>query len=96
MQEEVNIRRAPKLLPFGLTGAIIGVIAGVIVYFLIPNTESEGENALGLFIVYFGGTFAAFGVILAIVLDWITVRRTKKVIAERSEENPDEPDKVGK
>ena len=96
MQEEVNIRRAPKMFPFGLTGAVIGIILGVGVYFLIPNTDTQQENALGLFIVYFGGTFAAFGVILSIVLDWVTVRKTKKAIAERSEETPEDPDKVGK
>ena len=94
MQEEVNIRRAPKLLPFGLTGTVIGITLGVLAYFLVPNTDEAAENALGLFIVYGGGTFGAFGVIYAIVLDWITVRRTKMVIAERSEETPD--DEVGK
>jgi hypothetical protein len=93
MEEEVNIRRAPKLLPFGLTGALVGIILGVLVYLLVPNTESEGENALGLFIVYFGGTFAGLGVILAIVLDWLTVRRSNRAVAERSEETPDD-DKV--
>ena len=95
MEEEVNIRRAPKLLPFGLTGSVIGVILGVGVYFLIPNTDTSPENALGLFIVYGGGTFGAFGVIYAIILDWITVRKTKKVIAERSEQTADSEDKVG-
>ena len=94
MQEEVNIRRAPKLLPFGLTGTVIGIILGVLAYFLVPNTDTAPENALGLFIVYGGGTFGAFGVIYAIGLDWITVRKTTKVIAERSEETPDS-DKVG-
>ena len=95
MEEEVNIRRAPKLLPFGLTGALIGMVLGVLVYLLVPNTDSEGENALGLFIVYFGGTFAGLGVILAIVLDWVTVKRSNSVIAERSEETPPDEDTVG-
>jgi TRAP-type C4-dicarboxylate transport system permease small subunit len=94
MQEEVNIRRAPKLLPFGLTGSLLGAVLGVLVYFLVPDTDASPENALGLFLVYGAGTFGAFGVIFAIVLDWITVRKTKKVIAERSEQTPDN-DKVG-
>jgi hypothetical protein len=95
MQEEVNIRRAPKLLPFGLTGTVIGVVLGVLSYLLIPETDDSAENALGLFIVYGGGTFGAFGVVYAIVLDWVTVRKTKKAIAERSEETPPDVDKVG-
>ena len=88
MQEEVNIRRAPKLLPFGLTGSLLGAVLGVLVYFLVPDTDASPENALGLFLVYGAGTFGA------IVLDWITVRKTKKVMAERSEQTPDN-DKVG-
>ena len=83
MAEEVEIRKAPKLLPFGVTGFVVGALVAIGIYFLIPNPEDAQENALGLFIVYIGGFGAAMGVVVAIVIDLITARRTKKVLAER-------------
>ena len=95
MEEPVNIRRAPKLLPFGITGAILGVILGVGLYLLAPAAGVNEENALGLFIVYVGGTGAAIGVVLAILLDWLTLRKTKQAIASRSEETAADEEKNG-
>ena len=95
MEEPVNIRRAPKLLPFGITGAILGVILGVGLYLLAPAAGVNEENALGLFIVYVGGTGAAIGVVLAILVDWLTLRKTKQAIASRSEETDVDEEKSG-
>lgn len=96
MAEEMEIRRAPKLLAFGVTGFLLGAIASVALFYLIPNPEQAQENALGLFIVYLGGFGAAMGVVLAIIFDLVSARKTKKVIAERQriQEQKPAPDKV--
>lgn len=83
MPEEMEIRKAPKLFAFGVTGFVVGALASLALFFLIPNPEQAQENALGLFIVYLGGFGAAMGVVLAIIFDLVSARKTKKVIAER-------------
>lgn len=96
MAEEVEIRKAPKLLPFGVTGFVLGALVAILLYFLIPNPEQAQENALGLFIVYIGGFGAAMGVVVAIIFDLVSARKTKKVLAERERINQQPPanDKV--
>lgn len=64
-----RIRRAPNFAQFIITGALIGVIAGLV-------TGAQGESgaysdatAMGMFAVLFGGIGALLFAGLAVVLD---------------------------
>jgi hypothetical protein len=83
--EEVEIRKAPKILPWALTGAVIGVLIAFLLYALIPAESRSSEDLLGLLLVALGSLGLGLGVALAIVLDLVSARRTKLVSAIRSE-----------
>lgn len=80
---EVEFRRAPKLLPFALTGGVFGLIAAVILYLLIPAVNRSSENIFGLLLITLGSAGLGLGVLAAIIIDLITSRRVKKVLAQR-------------
>lgn len=83
--EEVEIRKAPKVLPFALTGAVLGVLTALVLYALIPVTQRSSEDILGLLLVALGSLGLGLGVVIAIFLDLITSRRVKKASAIRAE-----------
>ena len=80
---EVEFRRAPKLLPFAITGAVIGLIAAVLLYLVIPVANRSSENIFGLLLISVGSAGLGLGVLAAILIDLITAKRVKKVLAER-------------
>lgn len=80
---EVEFRRAPKLLPFALTGAVLGLIAAGVLYVLIPAANRSSENIFGLLLITLGSAGLGLGVLAAIVIDLVTARRAKKVLAQR-------------
>jgi hypothetical protein len=83
--EEVEIRKAPKVLAFALTGAGLGVITALVLYVLIPVGQRSSEDILGLLLVALGSLGLGLGVVMAIFLDLITSRRVKKASAIRAE-----------
>lgn len=83
--EEVEIRKAPKVLAFALTGAVVGVAAALVLYVLIPVDQRSSRDILGLLLVALGSLGLGLGVIGAIFLDLITARRVKKASAIRAE-----------
>lgn len=83
--EEVEIRKAPKVLAFALTGAVLGVITALVLYVLIPVSQRSSEDILGLLLVALGSLGLGLGVVMAIFLDLITSRRVKKASAIRAE-----------
>ena len=83
--EEVEIRKAPKVLAFALTGAGLGVITALVLYVLIPVGQRSSEDILGLQLVALGSLGLGLGVVMAIFLDLITSRRVKKASAIRAE-----------
>jgi hypothetical protein len=83
--EEVEIRKAPKVLAFALTGAVVGVVAALVLYVLIPVDQRSSRDILGLLLVALGSLGLGLGVISAIFLDLITSRRVKKASAIRAE-----------
>ncbi len=83
--EEVEIRKAPKVLAFALTGAVLGVATALVLYVLIPVSQRSSEDILGLLLVALGSLGLGLGVITAIFLDLITSRRVKKASAIRAE-----------
>jgi hypothetical protein len=83
--EEVEIRKAPKVLAFALTGAVVGVVAALVLYVLIPVDQRSSRDILGLLLVALGSLGLGLGVISAIFLDLMTSRRVKKASAIRAE-----------
>jgi hypothetical protein len=81
--EEVEIRRAPKIVPWMLTGAVFGLLLAFVLFVLIPENQRSSENILGLLMLSLGSLFGGVGVSLAIILDLVTARKVKRALAER-------------
>jgi hypothetical protein len=81
--EEIEIRRAPKVLPWMLTGAAVGMVAALILSLVTPPNPELPENFLGLMLIAFGSLGLGLGVLFAIAFDLISARRAKRAIANR-------------
>ena len=53
--ESVKIRRAPKFLPFLLTGGILGIIVALIVGLAIPAEQRTAQPIITYLLAYFAG-----------------------------------------
>jgi uncharacterized membrane protein YdjX (TVP38/TMEM64 family) len=82
--EEVEIRRAPKTLPFAITGTLLGLIAGIVLYFAGGATDGN-RSILGLLVIALGLTGLGLGMAVAIILDLLLARRPKRAVANRVE-----------
>jgi hypothetical protein len=81
---EARIRRAPRIGRFLFLGAAVGLIGTLILTGLYPSDPNVGFPALfGYFALYGVPIGLALGAILALVLDRISVRRTRTVTVER-------------
>ena len=91
--DEVSVRRAPKISVFLIVGAMAGVVVSLIVTSLFPFDEGEGIASTYGYFALWGLTFGgAIGATVAIVADRSSIRRAKRVRAEReSVDAPDEP-----
>lgn len=87
--EEVEIRKAPKVLPFALTGAALGMLVAVVLYLVFPENERSAENIFGLLLVSLGSLGLGVGIAFAIGTDLITSARAKKATAIRAEREAD-------
>jgi len=81
--QEVEIRRAPKVLAFALTGAAIGLILSFVLNLFIPEATRTNENLLGLMLVALGSLGLGLGVAAAITYDLISSRKTKRAVASK-------------
>lgn len=81
--EEVQIRRAPKILPWALTGAVFGALCALILYIFIPADQRSNENILGLLVLSLGSLGFGLGLAFAISVDLLTSRKTKSALARR-------------
>jgi hypothetical protein len=82
--ETVKIRRAPKFIPFMLTGVLLG---GVIAIALsLPITTEEGKTAgfINQILVYCLGLGGGVGLVAAVVFDAVTARKLKDVQVSKS------------
>jgi MFS-type transporter involved in bile tolerance (Atg22 family) len=87
--EEVEIRRAPKVLPWGLTGAVFGMIVALLLSVVAPESESSSYNVLGLLLVSLGSLGLGAGIALAILVDLVTASKAKRASAIRAERDPE-------
>lgn len=83
-KEKVQIRKAPKFLPFMLLFAGVGVVVALILNLFISDSERTAEPILGFLVAYLGGLGGAFGLVVALVIDYISRKRSKTLEAERS------------
>ncbi len=81
--EEIEIRRAPKILPFMLTFAAIGMLIAVLLLFISPNNPQLPENFFGLTLIAFGSLGLGLGAVFAIAYDLVSARRAKRALANR-------------
>ena len=79
---KLKIRRAPKFLPFMLTGAVLGLISAVVIN-AISTAPGTTSTVLGLLIGWLTGLGAAFGIIAALMADWLFRRSAKEVQATK-------------
>jgi hypothetical protein len=86
LPEEVEIRRAPKIATWAITGAVFGAIAAFVVYLFIPSDQRSNENILGLLILSFGSLGFGLGLAFALAIDLVTSRKTKRALAERADQ----------
>ncbi len=83
-REEVEIRRAPKLLAWALTGGVFGLLCAVILYVLIPAENRSSEDVFGLLLVALGSLGLGLGVAFSLAVDLLSSRRVKRAEAVRS------------
>ena len=86
-RREITVRRAPRFVPFLLLGVIAGFIAALLVAYVGPeNPTYTREATLGFFTVVFAIPGVALGALVALLLDWISVRKTRRAVVERDED----------
>ena len=81
--EEIEIRRAPKVLPWMFTGSALGVIIAILIFVIAPENSEVPENFFGLLMIALGSLGLGLGVMVAIIFDLVSSRRAKKAIANR-------------
>ncbi len=81
--EEIEIRRAPKILPFMLTFAAFGMLIAALLLLISPNNPELPENFFGLALIAFGSLGWGLGAVFAIAYDLISARRAKRALANR-------------
>ena len=77
----VDIRKAPKFIPFAATAAVIGLFVSAITAWVI---QAPG-NFFGYVIVWGTVLFAAVGVIVALLFEALLRSRTKRIEATKIE-----------
>lgn len=83
-KENVQIRKAPKFLPFLILFAVVGVVVALILNSFISDADRTAQPILGYLIAWLAGIGGAFGLVFALVLDFISRKRSKTVEATRS------------
>jgi len=93
--DEVTVRRAPKMFAFLLMGGALGVLVSLILTSLFPfDPGTSPASTYGYFSLW-GLTFgAAVGAVVAIVVDRVSLRRAKTLRAERRRVDAPEPPAV--
>ena len=86
-RREITIRRAPRFVPFLALGVIAGFIAALVVAYAGPADPTYTREAtLGFFTVMFAIPGVWLGALAALLLDWISVRKSRRAVVERDEE----------
>ena len=82
--ETVKIRRAPKFIPFMLTGVLLGGVVALALTLLITTQEGKTAGFITQILVYCLGLGAGVGLVAAVIFDAVTARRSKDVQVSKS------------
>ena len=86
-RREITVRRAPRFVPFLALGAAAGFFAALVVAYGGPeDINYTREATLGFFTIMFAIPGLAVGALIALALDWISVRKARRAVVERDEE----------
>lgn len=85
--ETVKIRRAPRFIPFMLTGVLLGGVVALALTLLITTQEGKTAGFITQILVYCLGLGAGVGLIAAVIFDAVTARRSKDVQVSKSTSN---------
>ena len=77
--ETVKIRRAPKFIPFMLTGVLLGGVVALALTLLITTEEGKTAGFITQILVYCLGLGGGVGLVAAVVFDAVTARKLKDV-----------------
>jgi hypothetical protein len=81
--ETVKIRRAPKFIPFALTGLALGAVIAIVLSLTIDNPDGKTPGFITQLLVYSLAGGSGFGVVVAVVVDLLSNRRTKEAEASK-------------
>ena len=81
--EEIEIRRAPKVLPWRFTGSALGVLIAVVIFAIAPDNADVPQHFLGVLMIALGSVGRGRGVLVARIFDLVSARRAKRAIANR-------------
>jgi len=85
--KEFQLRRAPKYLPFLLTGGAFGLILALIAFFGTGQAATaDWATTLGLCLLFFTGIGSLSGAWLATLFDRVNSAKSKRVQATKLEE----------
>ena len=92
-RREVTVRRAPRFAPFMGLGVLVGVVVAAIVAYAGPGDPTlTRESIFGFFIMVFAIPGLLLGALLVLVLDRISVRRSKRAVAQRTYDDDQHPE----
>ena len=81
--ETVKIRKAPKFIPFMLTGIAVGALVAILLSLTITNSDGKTAGFISQLLIYSLGIGAGAGIAVAAIVDGITAKRTKSVQASK-------------
>ena len=79
----VTVRRAPRYVPFLILGGLLGIVVAAVIAFALPGDASYDRGSVfGFFIVLCGSAGVVVGGAVALVLDRLSVRKSKNAVVE--------------
>jgi hypothetical protein len=86
-EREVTVRRAPKFLPFLLTGGAFGLILALLTFFATSQASNQDwPSVLGALLLFFCAIGSLSGLYLATIFDRVNLAKAKRVRATKLEE----------
>ena len=85
--ETVKIRRAPKFIPFSLTGLALGAVIAIVLSLTLDNPDAKTPGFITQLLIYCLAGGAGLGVVVAVGMDMISNKRTKEAEASKVSAN---------
>ncbi|MDQ0277975.1 putative membrane protein [Arthrobacter silviterrae] len=89
-RRRVQLRRAPKYVPFLIAGALVGVVVAGILTLISPGIENfDPSSIFGFFAVLLVLPGAGLGAVVALVIDRRSLRHSLTAVVESVPEHDD-------